>query len=59
MGGDPLVILETDRASDPARGRRAAPRPDLIVWPETAYPYGYIAVDPATPPRPSWPARSS
>ena len=24
---------------------RAEP-PDLIVWPETAYPYGYIAIDP-------------
>lgn len=25
-------------------------RPDLIVWPETSYPYGYITVDPAIVP---------
>ena len=23
------------------------PKPDLIVWPETSYPFGYIAVDPS------------
>lgn len=23
------------------------PKPDLIVWPETSYPFGYIAIDPA------------
>jgi len=49
MGGDPLTILVRiehliERAID------AEPRPDLIVWPETAYPYGYIVTDPATPP---------
>jgi apolipoprotein N-acyltransferase len=48
MGGDPLVILE--RIGNLVRHAAAAqPRPDLIVWPETAYPYGYIEVDPATP----------
>jgi apolipoprotein N-acyltransferase len=25
----------------------AAPPPDLIVWPETSYPYGFIVIDPA------------
>ena len=24
--------------------------PDLIVWPETSYPYGFIAIDPAVDP---------
>lgn len=30
-------------------GRAAGsdPRPDLIVWPETSYPYGMVAIDPA------------
>src|SRR5690349_20661226 len=32
------------------RAIAAAPRPDLIVWPETAYPFGFISVDPATGP---------
>lgn len=27
------------------RAARSEPRPDLIVWPETAYPYGYLAID--------------
>lgn len=26
------------------------PKPDLIVWPETSYPWGTISIDPATPP---------
>ena len=45
------------RGSDHHRVRGAdrpgsgAPRaPDLIVWPETAYPYGFISVDPALEP---------
>ncbi|WP_165064586.1 apolipoprotein N-acyltransferase [Paludisphaera rhizosphaerae] len=25
------------------------PKPDLIVWPETSYPWGTISIDPATP----------
>lgn len=28
------------------QARRATPRPDLIVWPETAYPYGFVRIDP-------------
>ncbi len=28
----------------------AAVRPDLIVWPETSYPYGYVAIDKALRP---------
>jgi apolipoprotein N-acyltransferase len=31
------------------RSARSEPRPDLIVWPETSYPYGYTSIDPATP----------
>jgi apolipoprotein N-acyltransferase len=47
MGGDPLLILE--RLENLVQHAAVAePRPDLIVWPETAYPYGFIAIDPAT-----------
>ncbi len=49
MGGDPLAILERIEHLI-ARASSGRPRPDLIVWPETAYPYGYIVTDPATPP---------
>jgi apolipoprotein N-acyltransferase len=28
------------------RALKAAQRPDLIVWPETAYPYGFVVIDP-------------
>ncbi len=28
------------------RAAKTEPRPDLIVWPETSYPYGYVAIDP-------------
>jgi apolipoprotein N-acyltransferase len=47
MGGDPLEILEriTHLVQ---RAAAAQPRPDLIVWPETAYPYPFIAIDQAT-----------
>src|SRR5262245_46455400 len=46
MGGDPLAILGriqglVERAID------RKPRPELVVWPETAYPYGFIEIDPA------------
>lgn len=27
-----------------ARATRAAKRPDLIVWPETSYPYGFVSI---------------
>jgi apolipoprotein N-acyltransferase len=46
--GDPRVIL----ARVESMALKAAshdPRPDLIVWPETSYPYGTIEIDPATP----------
>jgi apolipoprotein N-acyltransferase len=44
MRGDPAQIVDrfvalVDRAA------RARVRPDLIVWPETAYPYGFIALN--------------
>ncbi len=29
----------------------AKERPDLIVWPETSYPYGYITIEPGIDPR--------
>jgi apolipoprotein N-acyltransferase len=32
-----------------ARAVKSTPRPSLIVWPETAYPYGYVAIDPKLP----------
>jgi apolipoprotein N-acyltransferase len=37
-----LALLESlvDRAA------RSIPRPDLIVWPETSNPYGYVFIDP-------------
>jgi apolipoprotein N-acyltransferase len=47
MGGDPLEILE--RISHLVqRAAAAQPPPDLIVWPETAYPYPFISIDQAT-----------
>lgn len=47
MGGDPLVIL-TRIENLITRTLAVEPKPDLLVWPETAYPYGYIITDPAT-----------
>jgi len=49
LKGDPLTIL----AQFAVLIERALARPelpDLIVWPETSYPYGFIAVDPAVDP---------
>jgi apolipoprotein N-acyltransferase len=28
------------------KAMKAAPRPDLLVWTETSYPYGFVAIDP-------------
>lgn len=49
MGGDRASLLQRiqfliDRAA------AASPRPDLIVWPETSHPYGYIAMEDGLPP---------
>lgn len=46
QGGDPLQILRTIEGLL-ERVARAVPRPDLIVWPETAYPFQFITFDPA------------
>ena len=32
------------------RALRSPGRPDLIVWPETSYPYGYVEIDPGLAP---------
>ena len=48
MGGEAAEILERI-GNLIQRALQATPRPDLLVWPETAYPYSYIVVDPATP----------
>jgi apolipoprotein N-acyltransferase len=46
IAGDPYqIILNFETLVARALSREA--RPDLIVWPETAYPYGFITVDPA------------
>jgi len=45
--GDPLTII-AEFAGLIERARKKLP--DLIVWPETSYPYGFIAVDPAIEP---------
>jgi apolipoprotein N-acyltransferase len=47
--GDPMVILDRIQALI-RRAIAAAPRPDLVVWPETAYPFGFISVDPGLGP---------
>jgi apolipoprotein N-acyltransferase len=39
------ILLEFQRLVDTAMSR--AQRPDLIIWPETAFPYGFISIDPA------------
>jgi apolipoprotein N-acyltransferase len=46
MAGDPVAMLERIQ-NLVARALSARERPDLIVWPETSYPYGFIATDPA------------
>ncbi len=32
-----------------ARAARTQPTPDLIVWPETSYPYGFVKIDSSLP----------
>ena len=49
MGGDPALLLQRIEQLV-GRAVSVTPRPDLIVWPETAYPFGYIATEPALPP---------
>jgi apolipoprotein N-acyltransferase len=45
-GGDWEKILEEFRHLIEVAMRRPEP-PDLLVWPETSYPYGYVSIDPA------------
>jgi apolipoprotein N-acyltransferase len=42
------IVAEFTGLVDHAVSQRV--RPDLIVWPETAYPYGFVAIDPAIEP---------
>lgn len=34
-----------------ARASHLAERPDLVIWPETSYPYGFIMIDPKMEPQ--------
>ncbi len=43
---DPNVMLK-DLETLVAKAAFGAPRPDLVVWPETCFPYGFITIDPA------------
>lgn len=49
QGADEMEIMQRVQALI-ERAVAAAARPDLIVWPETAYPFGFITVDPAVGP---------
>jgi apolipoprotein N-acyltransferase len=46
MKSDPLLI-EAEFQKLVERALAGRERPDLIVWPETSYPFGYIRIDPA------------
>jgi apolipoprotein N-acyltransferase len=46
MRGDPATIVR-DFENLIVRALSRRERPDLIVWPETAYPFGFISIDPA------------
>lgn len=48
MRGEADTILQTYNALI-AKALARGPRPDLIVWPETAYPYRIIDIDPKVP----------
>jgi apolipoprotein N-acyltransferase len=46
MAGDPYkIVAEFERLIARAESRKE--RPDLIIWPETAYPFGFITVNSA------------
>jgi apolipoprotein N-acyltransferase len=45
MGGDPNAMVDRYRALT-ERALRLPERPDLIVWPETSYPFGVVTIDP-------------
>jgi apolipoprotein N-acyltransferase len=47
--GDRNEIL-TEFVGLVSRSLNESTRPDLIVWPETAYPYGFVAIDPGISP---------
>jgi apolipoprotein N-acyltransferase len=47
--GDPVAII-TEFVGLLRRALAQGKTPDLIVWPETSYPYGFITVDPAIDP---------
>jgi len=50
MKGDPYAIAREFQSLVRTAISRID-RPDLIVWPETAYPFGYISIDPRVDPR--------
>jgi apolipoprotein N-acyltransferase len=49
MKGDPYVIAREFQGLVKTAMSRLD-RPDLIVWPETSYPFGYISIDPRVEP---------
>ncbi len=49
QSGDPMMLIDRiQRLIE--RAAESKPKPELIVWPETAYPFGFITVDPAVGP---------
>ncbi|MFO0909878.1 MAG: apolipoprotein N-acyltransferase [Isosphaeraceae bacterium] len=45
MGGDPNRLLDVYRVLVD-KAVRLAERPDLVVWPETSFPFSYVTIDP-------------